>query len=408
MDSDDEVLVILAAYVAAKENEDQSNIKGQSKRRRPNCWVNPYLQLRKEKGRFQNDFQNMVQNPSMFYQNFNMNESEFNSLFSLVEPHLVPKRNSRPDAIPLRAKLAIALEYFATGDLQCHVGSTYRISKQHMGRTIDLVSHAISTALHGEFPKWNSENMLKWATDFMEQWHFPNCIGAIDAKHVAIRAPPNSGNAFHNSKGLHSIMLMAVCDASYRFTYIDVGAYGSETDMTAFSHCSLGKAILSGNVAFPEDSMLQGVRTPYYMVADEAFQLHKRIMKPYGARKLSKAERIFNYRLSRARRCIEKAFGILSNRWMAVQDSLRCGPDRAQNVIVACCYLHNYLMRVSPREYGARVESPLMQSPADPAAESFRGRVQDFPKHVRNTIKDFVNSAVGSVPGQNESAGVLH
>ncbi|KAM8702524.1 hypothetical protein ACLKA7_005640 [Drosophila subpalustris] len=153
--------------------------------------------------------------------------------------------------------------------------------------------------------------MLKWATDFMEQWNFPNCVGAIDGKHVAIKAPPNSGSAFYNYKGFHSIVLLAVCDASYRFTFIDDGAYGSEGDMNAFSHCSLGKAILSGKISFPEDNMLQGVRTPYYIVADDAFPLHKRIMKPYGSKNLSTAERIFNYRLSRARRCIESAFGIL-------------------------------------------------------------------------------------------------
>ncbi|KAM8714560.1 hypothetical protein ACLKA7_000002 [Drosophila subpalustris] len=84
--------------------------EAQRTQRRQKCWVNSYLQLRKEKGRFQNDFQNMVQNPNMFYQNFHMGESQFNHLFSLVEPFLVPKRNSRPDAIPLKAKLAIVLE----------------------------------------------------------------------------------------------------------------------------------------------------------------------------------------------------------------------------------------------------------------------------------------------------------
>ncbi|KAL7723358.1 hypothetical protein ACLKA6_001164 [Drosophila palustris] len=365
MNFDEEAIVLVAALIVSKKKKE-----AQRTQRRHKCWVNSYLQLRKEKGRFQNDFQNMVQNPNMFYQNFHMGESQFNHLFSLVEPFLVPKRNSRPDAIPLKAKLAIVLECFATGDLQCHVGSTYRISKQHMGRTIDLVSNAICTALHGEFPVWNSKNMLKWATDFMEQWNFPNCVGAIDGKHVAIKAPPNSGSAFYNYKGFHSIVLLAVCDASYRFTFIDVGAYGSEGDMNAFSHCSLGKAILSDKVSFPEDSMLLGVRTPYYIVADDAFPLHKRIMKPYGSKNLSTSERIFNYRLSRARRCIENAFGIL-------------------------------------REYGAKAESLLTESPAETVTEAYRGRVQDYPKFIRNNIKDFVNSQAGSVSWQNESAGVV-
>jgi len=32
---------------------------------------------------------------------------------------------------------------------------------------------------------------------------------------------------------------MAICDAYYRFTYIEAGAFGSEGDMNAFSHSTL-------------------------------------------------------------------------------------------------------------------------------------------------------------------------
>jgi len=46
----------------------------------------------------------------MFFENFHMPESSFNALFGLVEQYLIPKRNTRPDAIPLKAKLVIVLE----------------------------------------------------------------------------------------------------------------------------------------------------------------------------------------------------------------------------------------------------------------------------------------------------------
>lgn len=51
-----------------------------------------------------------------------------------------------------------------------------------------------------EIPKLTNEQWLHIANNFNVKWNFPNCIGAIDGKHVAIKCPHNAGSLFFNYK----------------------------------------------------------------------------------------------------------------------------------------------------------------------------------------------------------------
>ena len=75
-------------------------------------------------------------------------------------------------------------------------------------------------------------------------------------------------------------------------------------------------------------------------------------MRPYaGTSLLNKARKIFNYRLSRARRVIENAFGILVARWRVLQKPIDATPERVENFVLACVALHNYLRQTDSAKY---------------------------------------------------------
>jgi hypothetical protein len=62
------------------------------------------------------------------------------------------------------------------------------------------------------------------ANEFHNIWNFTHCVGALDGKHIRISFPALCGSQFYNFKNFHSIVLMGLADARYRFIIIDVGA----------------------------------------------------------------------------------------------------------------------------------------------------------------------------------------
>ena len=163
----------------------------------------------------------------------------------------------------------------------------------------------------------NASQWEKVSSDFSSIWNFPNCVGAMDGKHIVIQAPFKSGSDFYNYKGSHSIVLLAVCDAHYRFLLVDIGDKGRHSDGGVLANSEFGKALLDRTLPFPTNRALPGTvhpQLPFTIVADEAFPLKPNLMRPYPGRNLPEEQSVFNYRLSRARRTIENAFGILAAR----------------------------------------------------------------------------------------------
>ncbi|RVE45301.1 hypothetical protein evm_010073 [Chilo suppressalis] len=125
---------------------------------------------------------------------------------------------------------------------------------------------------------------------FEEKWNFGHCVGAMDGKHIAVEKPPGSGSCFFNYKQFFSVVLFAIVNANYEFINKVTKYYTS--------------------------SIYNNISAPYVFVEDSAFALNRHLMKPYPFKNINHDQRIFNYRLSRARRVVENAFGILAARYV--------------------------------------------------------------------------------------------
>lgn len=253
-------------------------------------------------------------------------------------------------------------------------------------------------------PDPKEQDLKTISAEFKKKWQFDHCIGAIDGKHVTIKAPPKSGTSFFNYKKTFSIVLLALVDANYKFIGIDVGAKGRFSDGGIFSSSPLGQRLKMGRNLPPDEPLYNGGKPmPFVAVGDEAFPLQKHVMRPYPNRQASGNPRLehFNYRLSRARRIVENAFGILAARWRVYRSPFEISVKVVDVVIKATCILHNYLsehISESNEVTTDSIHNQLMDIP-NRLCHSRRASKEAF--EVRNDFMEYFNSPQGCLPWQN-------
>ncbi|KAG0417067.1 hypothetical protein HPB47_005909 [Ixodes persulcatus] len=108
----------------------------------------------------------------------------------------------------------------------------------------------------------STDAWLRVAQQFSDRWQFPNCVGGIDGKHVAIIKPAKSGTVYYNYKK----HIKAVTNKS------------------------------SGLPDLVDMNTSSGLQLPPVIVGDDAFPLSSNLMKPFGGSSLTPEQKIFNYR----------------------------------------------------------------------------------------------------------------
>lgn len=240
----------------------------------------------------------------------------------------------------------------ATGDSYHTIAYSYRVGKTSVARIIEEVADAIWDCLAPLYLE-EIKDEHKWrniAENFKTSCDFPHCVGAIDGKHVTIKAPPNCGSDYFNYLKDHSIVLLAVTDSKKKIIMIDIGSKGKFSDGGILRESNFGQKLFAGNLNLPPDEALVegGIEVPYVFIGDEAFPLLCNLMRPFPRENnITQNKRIYNYRLCRARRVVENAFGILSVRWRVYKRPFECKVDTAIKIVKATCVLHNYLMEHS-------------------------------------------------------------
>ena len=192
--------------------------------------------------------------------------------------------------------------------------------------------------------------------------------------------------------------------------------YRSAGDAQVFNNSELKEAIDKGVLGLPAPEPLPNddKPMPFYIAADDAFVLKNWLMKPFSKKNMSHSERVYNYRLSRGRRIVENAFGILANRFRCLLTTMLQSPETVTSIVLSCICLHNLLRLRNRNEHVSvadqednnhniipgewRKDNPLM----DGVSELPSNSTTKAAKNQREYLRAYFSSEAGSVSWQDD------
>ncbi|XP_069618437.1 uncharacterized protein [Ranitomeya imitator] len=388
-------LLLLTALLLLHHHSEQEQSRRRIRRRPKRMWVHPIINEREEKGHFHVLYQDLRSFPEKFIQFCRLTIQAFDRLLIILAPQLSYEDTCMRRSISAEERLLITLRFLATGESYTSLHLQFRVGKSTISQIVRCTCAVIWQKLQPiVMPCPTEETWLQVAAGFQSVANFPNCVGAVDGKHVRVLKPPRSGSRFFIYKKYFSVVLMAVADAHYKFVAIDVGAYGSSGDSRVLQSSQIGLQILRDGGTLPAPRPLPGSThpIPFVMVADEAFPLKTNLLRPYPRRALDDRRRIFNYWLSRARKYVECTFGIMCSQWRIFHTAIQLDMETVDTVIKACCVLHNYVW-----DYSTEVVEESQLSELIAVDNLRQGRQSISGLRVRETFTDYFMSPEGAV-----------
>ena len=281
-----------------------------------------------------------------FKKTFRVSRNTFNYILSRIR-HKLERKTVCEDPISPECRLGLCLYRLGRGDYFYTFAEMIGLGRSTVSTVVGEVTEAIVTCMWKECITTHmpvtEEDFKNKILDMEELWQFPFSWGAVDGCHIPIKCPPGGAESmkeYHNFKNVYSVVLMAIVDAKYRFVWGSCGFPGNSHDSVILQSTSLWADIKGGRL--PNFSQFeQGIYVPPLLLTDSAFPMEAWLMKPYSNAILTKEQRYFNYRLSRARMVVEGAYGQLKGRWRFLLRKSESNHFEVKMATLACMVLHN-------------------------------------------------------------------
>lgn len=283
-----------------------------------------------------------------------------------LEPYIAKQDTCFRQAIPSRTRVIAYLLFVTQGSTYLSISMQLGIGVRTVCKCIHECTYAICQHMYEVYIRLPTAieariNMEKWK---QQMQGFPGMYGAIDGTHIAIKKPCDDGSNYFNRKSRYSInmqgsnsnnivlIIIALVDYKKRFLDLEVGWPGSVGDSRIFQNSHLnGKyqeelSRLGTTPMATAENVEEDI--PAFILGDSAYRNSRHFVTTYKVTECADASiRHLNFRLSKARYCVEHAFGILKGRFQIFEKPLRCAAEDypfCVQLIASICVLHNFLI----------------------------------------------------------------
>ena len=201
-----------------------------------------------------------------------------------------------------------------------------------------------------------------------------------------------------------SVVLQGVADSENRIIFIDIGAFGKQSDGGTYSGSTLYHFLEDLESTLPKPVNTEGSRTemPFLIVGDEAYPLKTCLIKPFARKTMSYEERVLNCGLSRASRCVECAFGIQTAKWRLLNKATGTNVNKGERIVRCICLLRNIIIDTEGTTHDPSVLHETSQihvsrqAKTNVSSRSF-SRSSKGATDVRNAFKLHINGRAAAI-----------
>ena len=237
---------------------------------------------------------------------------------------------ARNHALRPQEQVLTYLHYLGTSSFYHVMRSSHGMSSSTVCRIVRSVTDAILTLESEEihFPS----NPIATANDFKKIANFPSVVACLDGTHILVEPPAGDEGAYINRHHSKSLNVLLCCGADHKFFYVSSRCPGSWHDSRVLKDGTLWSTFETGFRPFPGAVIL----------GDSAYCVTDWLIPPFKGDPEDPCKIRFNNSHKRTRSVIERAIGILKQRFTSLKSGLRVKKmELAAKIIKSAVIVHN-------------------------------------------------------------------